>query len=78
METDKLLHLLVGVILGMVGMLCTQSLVLTIGVAILVGLMKEIWDYLDDNNGILDFWDLVYTTIGGFFGAGFVVLCAIL
>jgi hypothetical protein len=78
METDKILHILVGVILGMAGMLCTQSVFIAIGIAMAVGLMKEVWDYLDEADGIFDFWDLVATTIGGFLGTGFVILCAIL
>ena len=72
---DKLLHLMVGIIIGMVVTLCTGSVVLGIAVALAAGLIKEIFDVSNSDNGEFSFWDMFATLLGGLIGAGFVWLC---
>jgi len=76
METDKLLHLLVGTIIGMVVVLCSGSFLAGLAAALAAGILKEIYDTF--GNGTVDFWDIFATTVGGLLGSGFVIFCILL
>ncbi len=76
MATDKLLHLLAGIIIGMGVTLCTGSIMMALAIALAVGMIKEIIDMNED--GVFDFWDIFATLIGALLGSGFVWLCAYL
>jgi len=72
---DKLVHLMVGVIVGMMVTMCTGSILLGVAVALALGLIKELFDYADPDDGHFNFWDMFLTMLGGLLGAGFVFLC---
>jgi len=73
---DKLLHLMIGIIIGMSVTLCTGSILIALAIALAIGLIKEVIDMNED--GTFDFWDAFATLIGALLGSGFVWLCAYL
>jgi hypothetical protein len=70
---DKLLHFLVGIIIGMAVTLCTGNLLIGIAAALAGGLIKELWDFTSGEP--FDFWDVFWTLIGGLAGGVFSWLC---
>jgi len=71
MATDKLLHFLTGIIIGIVFMVCTGNILIALAAVLAIGMLKEFWD-LFGGNGEFDFFDILSTLVGGLFGIGFI------
>ena len=61
---DKVAHCLGGVILFAIGQLFGYGLLL----AVVVGFLKEIYDYMHKDKHTPDVWDWVATSLGGLLG----------
>jgi len=61
---DKIAHCLGGVILFAIGQLFGYGLLL----AVVVGFLKEVYDYFHQDKHTPDVWDWVATSLGGIIG----------
>ena len=61
---DKVAHCLGGVILFAIGQLFGYGLLL----AVVVGFLKEVYDYFHQDKHTPDVWDWVATSLGGLLG----------
>lgn len=67
MQRDKVLHFVAGLLIAFIVALffgITTGLI----TAILVGLLKELWDWKSEK-GVVDIWDFIWTWAGGIVGA---------
>lgn len=61
---DKIYHCLGGVILFAIGQLFGYGLLL----AVVVGFLKEVYDYFHQDKHTPDVWDWIATSLGGLLG----------
>lgn len=72
MATDKALHLIVGFAIAIVFGFMTGHPEIGAGIAFLIGVAKEMWDFEHPKTHQVEFLDAFVTAIGGGFG------CAVL
>jgi len=71
---DRVLHLFAGIIIGQFIFACTNSIIIAMAAAMLIGFIKELFDMFNpDNRFSLE--DLFFTTLGGAIGGGALWLC---
>lgn len=65
---DKLQHFIGGAIIALIITLLFQDALIGLGVAILVGVAKEGYDFCHPDKHTCDVWDFIATAIGGVAG----------
>ena len=72
MPKDKKLHIAAGFIIGSIGA-CLWGAPFGFGLAVLAGLGKEVYDKIS-GKGTPEAFDSLATVVGGFIGAGIIIL----
>ena len=66
LKRDKKLHLIAGAIVAAIVYIVTGgSVMLSILAAVVIGLLKEMYDALHPKDHTVDFWDFAVTGLGG-------------
>ena len=69
MPKDKILHVIVGFVIGFLGACCLGSALFGFGLACVAGLSKEVYDKVS-GKGTVEGLDALATMFGGLIGAG--------
>ena len=73
MPKDKILHVIVGFIIGFLGAYFLRSAPFGFGLAVITGVGKEVYDKIS-GKGTPEAFDSLATVVGGFIGAGITIL----